>query len=137
MTTCSWDEGGSRRLLLDFIPETTLKNACAYFNLTVSSNSFLGSGAFGFVFRAQRADGVDVALKIVLKSHGGTGGPDKNVERLSFEKQKMLRAKELCPDEVMGLEEDCLMSLKMVLRCSCPRWATTSRASPLSPLWTR
>jgi serine/threonine protein kinase len=74
-----------------------LNEACQHFNLTVASDSFLGAGAFGFVFRAQRVDGAHVALKIVLNA---------NVQRLETEKSKTLGAKQVCPDAVIGLVED-------------------------------
>ena len=105
VVTCRWIDEGSRQLLRDFVRQPVLprllNDACAHFNLTVKSDSFLGAGAYGFVFRAQRADGIFVALKTVLKQDA-----DTNIQRLEAEKEKTIRAKNACPDEVVGVEED-------------------------------
>lgn len=105
VVTSRWLDHGSKRLLHDFVRQPALpkllNNACKHFYLTVASDSFLGAGAFGFVFRARRMDGAFVALKIVLNQDN-----DTNIQRLEAEKERILRAKNACPDEVMGLEED-------------------------------
>ena len=99
--TSRWSDHGSKQLLRDFVRQPALpkllNDACEHFNLVVTSDSFLGAGAFGFVFRAQRVDGASVALKVALDTH---------VQRLETERAKILRAKKACPDEVIGLEED-------------------------------
>ena len=101
VVTCEWTDPGSKHLLRDFVRQPALpkllNDACEHFNLTVAPGSFLGAGAFGFVFRAQRVDGASVALKIVLDAH---------VLRLERQNAKTLRAKHVCPDEVIGLEKD-------------------------------
>jgi hypothetical protein len=98
-----WLVPGSKRILHDFVRQPALakllNKACNHFNVTVGSDSFLGAGAFGHVFRAQRGDGASVALKIALNLK-------KNVQRLGIEASRTLRAKQACPDEVVGLEED-------------------------------
>jgi hypothetical protein len=98
-----WLVPGSKHILHDFVRQPTLAKllnvACKHFNVTVGSDSFLGAGAFGHVFRAQRVDGASVALKIALNL-------EKNVQRLGIEVSRTLRAKQACPDEVVGLEED-------------------------------
>jgi hypothetical protein len=101
VVTSRWSDHGSKQLLRDFVRQPALpkllNDACEHFNLVVTSDSFLGAGAFGFVFRAQRVDGASVALKVALGIHA---------QRLETEKAKILRAKKVCPDEVVGLEED-------------------------------
>jgi hypothetical protein len=101
VVACEWSDPGSKNLLHDFVRQPALpkllNDACKHFNLTVASDSFLGAGAFGFVFHAQRVDGASVALKIVL---------NPNVERLETEMSKTLHAKNVCPAEVIGLEKD-------------------------------
>ena len=101
VVTSRWLDHGSKHLLRDFVRQPALakllNDACEHFNLVVKSDSFLGAGAFGFVFRAQRVDGASVALKVALDTHA---------QRLETEKAKILRAKKECPDEVIGLEED-------------------------------
>ncbi|KAG7372613.1 hypothetical protein IV203_018756 [Nitzschia inconspicua] len=102
---CSkWTHGGSRKLLKDFIPQHWLVKvihpACEKFNLGIDCDSFLGSGAFGYVFRANRlSDGRQLALKV-------TGGKERNICRLEVEYNRMMRAHHVCPGEVMGVEED-------------------------------
>jgi len=100
VTTSQWLDHGSKDLLRNFVRKPALpkllNDACGHFNLTVASDSFLGAGAFGYVFCAQRQDRL-FALKIVLKP---------NVQRLQTEKSKIIRAMNTCPDEVIGLEEE-------------------------------
>ena len=100
VTRFKWIDEGSVTLLRNFICETPLTKvltaACQKFNLTVGTGSFIGAGAFGFVFRATRSDGRDVALKVVTD----------NVNRLEREKDIMRAAHAECPDTVMGVEED-------------------------------
>ena len=105
VNTFKWREGGSTALLRDFIRVTPLARilsaASQHFGITVTTDSFLGAGAFGFVFRATRPDGRAVALKVVAgfeKNHG--------VLRLEREKDIMSAAHGACPDEVMGVEEN-------------------------------
>lgn len=62
----------------------------------------MGAGAFGYVFCAHcETDGKEIALKITVNQ--GTSGA---VERLESEKEKMIVAKEKCPEHVVGVEED-------------------------------
>uniref|UniRef100_A0A7S3P7P5 Protein kinase domain-containing protein n=1 Tax=Amphora coffeiformis TaxID=265554 RepID=A0A7S3P7P5_9STRA len=105
VTTFKWRDGGTTTLLRDFIRVTPLTKvltaACKHFGLTVGTNSFLGAGAFGFVFRATRSNGKSVALKVVA------GLPKmEGVGRLEQEMAIMSAAQSVCPDEVMGVEED-------------------------------
>ncbi|KAG7343447.1 protein kinase domain containing protein [Nitzschia inconspicua] len=102
---CSkWTHGGSRKLLKDFIPKhwmvKVIHQACEKFNLAIDCDSFLGSGAFGYVFRVNRlSDGRQLALKV-------TGGKEKNICRLEVEYTRMMKAHRMCPGEVMGVEEN-------------------------------
>ena len=61
VTTCKWLDHGSKHLLRDFIRQPALSKllteARQRLHLTVGTDSFLGAGAFGFVFRAVRQDG--------------------------------------------------------------------------------
>jgi serine/threonine protein kinase len=103
VTTCRWLDRGSKTLLRDFIRQPALSKllrmACQHFQLTVGTNSFLGAGAFGFVFRAVRQDGRCVALKLVLEK-------EESVLRLEREMAAMRMAHEKCPSEVMGVENE-------------------------------
>ena len=104
--TCGWTVEGSRSLLREFVHQPPLAKvlceACQHYNLRVGTDSFLGAGAFGYVFRAHReTDGKEIALKITVNQ--GTSGA---VERLESEKEKMIVAKEKCPEHVVGVEED-------------------------------
>ena len=78
-----------------------LCKACETFQLKVETDSFLGAGAFGYVFCAQRSDGREIALKVMVKH-----GTNEAVKRLECEKERMAAAKKRCPDHVMGVEED-------------------------------
>ena len=104
VTTCQWLDRGSKNLLRDFIRQPALpkllKLACQQFQLIVGTDSFLGAGAFGYVFRALRQDGRCVALKLVLRNDDGS------VPRLEQETEKMRIAHEKCPSEVMGVENE-------------------------------
>ena len=108
VTTFNWQDHGSANLLRHFVrqPELTkaLKETCQHFQLSLGNDSFLGAGAFGFVFRATRSrDGKSVALKVVLESES----QDINtVERLEHERELLQAAHNDCPDFVMGVEED-------------------------------
>ncbi|KAG7363791.1 protein kinase domain containing protein [Nitzschia inconspicua] len=102
----SWTMGGSRAFLKEFLSEDSLvmviNEACERFQLSVTSDSFLGSGTFGYVFRAQyRSSGREVALKVTCEIWEGT-----NIPRLQMEYTRMQRAYRVCPGEVMGVEED-------------------------------
>jgi len=104
VTTFQWRDEGSASLLRDFIRQSPLTKAltaaCQKFHVAVGTDSFLGAGAFGFVFRATRcSDGRFVALKVVYGSRDG-------VQRLERESIIMNKAHGECPDEVMGVEED-------------------------------
>ena len=103
--TCGWTVEGSRRLLHDFVRQPPLVKVlcedCEAFQLKVGTDSFLGAGAFGYVFRAQRLDGREIALKVMVKH-----GTNEAVTRLECEKERMTQAKKRCPDHVMGVEED-------------------------------
>lgn len=105
VTTFNWCDEGSFALLRDFIRQSPLMKvltaACKHFQLTVGKDSFLGAGAFGFVFRACRRDGRFVALKVVDASQR-----DGGLQRLQSEYEIMREAHEVCPHEVMGVEED-------------------------------
>ena len=103
VTTCKWQEPGSKKILRDFIRQPALSKllmeACQHLHLTVGTDSFLGAGAFGFVFRAVRQDGSCVALKLVLEG-------DDRLLRLAREAEIMQIAHAKCPDEAMGVEDE-------------------------------
>lgn len=82
--TCGWCVPGSRQILKDFIycgrsPWMKLLNSvCHKWALTVSSDSFLGMGTFGRVFKVRlQPEGGGrhefMALKLVLPGEQGTG----------------------------------------------------------------
>jgi len=102
--TCKWLDPGSKNLLRDFIRQPALPKllleARQGLRLTVQSDSFLGAGAFGFVFRAVREDdGSMLALKLAL-------GEGESVVRLETEADSMRKASEKCPHEAMGVEKE-------------------------------
>ena len=103
--TFNWRDEGSFTLLRNFIRQSAIMKiltaACKHFQLTLEKGSFLGAGAFGFVFRACRHDGKFVALKVVDANQR-----DDGLQRLESEYDIMRSAHEVCPDEVMGVEED-------------------------------
>ena len=109
--TFKWRDAGSRTLLQKFVRLTpltkVLAQACNQFNVTVEQDSFLGAGAFGYVFRAKRSDNKFVALKVVVGSSDST-----SMLRLEKERSIMNQAHGLCPDTVMGIEEDGYAVLK-------------------------
>ncbi|KAG7374925.1 hypothetical protein IV203_014020 [Nitzschia inconspicua] len=101
---CKWTDGGSRTLLKEFLLQNWLvkviDQSCKKFGLAIECDSFLGSGAFGYVFRVKRvSDGKQLALKV-------TGWEEKYILRLELEYRRMEKAHLVCPEEVMGVEED-------------------------------
>ncbi|KAG7349078.1 hypothetical protein IV203_011675 [Nitzschia inconspicua] len=101
---CKWTDGGSRTRLKESILQNWLveviDQSCKKFGLTIECDSFLGSGAFGYVFKAKRvSDGKKLALKV-------TGWEDQYILRLELEYRRMHEAHLVCPGEVMGVEED-------------------------------
>lgn len=113
VTKCYWTTPGSKKLLFDFPLENNLmkllKRACNALNVTVQPEAFLGAGAFGFVFKAHRSGyQSQLALKLVLS--GAESGD--NVADLETERQYLARAKELCPQSVMGVEDSGFFSFE-------------------------
>ena len=76
-----------------------LEWACSEFDVDVTTNAFLGAGAFGLVFAVQRKGNemkTPLALKLVM--------PD-DVADLEWEMLALTDAKLLCPELVVGVEK--------------------------------
>eukprot|EP00977_Amphora_coffeiformis_P006265 scaffold1341_cov178-Amphora_coffeaeformis.AAC.42 len=100
---CKWTDGGSFSLAQNFALYDPmielLERACQDFGVTIDSDSFLGQGAFGLVFRVKNRKGKELALKIVPDE-------DDNLFELLKQNDLTLRAKEKCPDLVVGIENN-------------------------------
>jgi hypothetical protein len=98
---CLWTAGGPREFLKDFLPQNWLSKvigeACERCSVIVGCDSFLGSGAHGYVFKARRCeDGREIAMKV------SGGRYHAKVVRLQMELERMKVANKRCPDASHG-----------------------------------
>ncbi|CAJ1954078.1 unnamed protein product [Cylindrotheca closterium] len=100
---CRWVDGGSKSRLEKFMLEDplikVLDKACFELGLVPEENGYLGSGAFGLVFKVCDQNGVAFALKIVPDV-------DDNVAELQKQLSITNEAKRKCPHLIVGAEED-------------------------------